>query len=232
MYEAVRVAADGRTTPARFAATVADAGFDGIVLAVDASDQVDVDAESLLEEYGIDVAAGIEITADEKGTVATTVSDRRGETPALFVRGGVPEINRYAVETDTVDVLRDPMAGEGDVNHVLVKAAVENDVRIEVALGRVLRESGGPRVQALRDLRKLVDLLEHYDAPFVVSADPRIHLDVRAPRALLALGDQIGLGAERVREGLAEWGTILAENRERLSPEAIADGVRRGRYEE
>ncbi|MFB6094266.1 MAG: RNase P subunit p30 family protein [Halanaeroarchaeum sp.] len=231
MYEAVRVAAEGRTTPARFGATVADAGFDGVVLAADASSPVDVDPEPIADEYGIDVVAGIEVTAREKGQVASAVSDRRDETAALLVRGGVPEINRYAVETPTVDVLRDPMAGEGDVNHVLVKAAVENDVRIEVSLGRVLRASGGPRVQALRDLRKLVDLLEHFEAPFAVSADPRVHLDVRGPRALLALGDRIGLDAQMVREGLEEWETIVAENRERLSPEAIAAGIRRGRYD-
>ncbi|MFC6737455.1 ribonuclease P, partial [Halolamina salina] len=54
----------------------------------------------------------------------------------------------------------------------------------------------------------------------------------RAPRELAAVGEQIGFGAEAVRDGLAEWGRLAARNRERLSDSFISPGVQRGRYEE
>ena len=232
MYDAVQVQAGGRTTTARFAATAAEVGFDGIVVANTHDNRADVDVPRIQSEYGIDVVSGVEVATSDKGVASSAIANRRPKTVVLMVRGGTPTINRYAVETPAVDVLRNPMAGNGDVNHVLVKAAVRNDVRIEVNLGRVLRASGGPRVQALRGLRKLRDLLEYHDAPLVVTADPKTHLQVRGPRELIAVGDRIGFDEETIRRGLTEWRRIAETNREKLSPEYIAEGVRRGRYEE
>lgn len=232
MYEAVRVEAGGPTTPARFAATVADAGFDGLVVANRHEKRAEYDPDRLRDAYGIDVVEGIEIATTDKGVASTEITNFREQTTVLLVRGGTEAMNRYAVETPAVDVLRDPLGNDGDVNHVLVKTAVENDVRIEVTLGPVLRKSGGPRVQALRGLRKLREILDHYDAPFVVSADPAVHLAVRAPRELLAVGQQIGFTEEQVRAGLEEWRTIADTNRRRLSPDYVADGVRIGRGED
>jgi len=232
MYDAVQVAADGRTTPARFAATAADAGFDGVVLATRHDDQAEFDPQTIREAYGIDVVDGVEIVTTEKGPASAAISNLRRDTTVLLVRGGTPTINRYAVESPAVDVLRAPLADDGDVNHVIVKAAARNDVRLEVNFGPVLRASGGERVQALRGLRKLRELLEHFDAPFVVSADATTHLQVRAPRELVALGERIGFDRKQLRAGLAEWGSIVTTNRDRRSEEYVAEGVRRGRDEE
>lgn len=232
MYEAVGVESGGRSTAARFAATAANAGFDGVVLASRPGDLVDVDADAIEDTYGIDVVGGVEITSDDRGEIRGTVSSVRSETTVLAVRGGTAKKNRYVAETPGVDVLRAPLVGEGDVNHVIVKTAKNNGVRIEVNLGRVLRASGGRRVQALRKLRKLRELLDHYDAPFVVSADPGTHLEIRGPRELVAVGEHIGFGSDRIRSGLEEWEAIAARNREKRSSSYVADGVRRGRYEE
>lgn len=232
MYEAVRVESEGRSTAARLAATAADAGFDGVILALRSDDRIDVDAAAMEDAYSLDVIEGVEIASDDRGTIRSTVSSVRSETTILTARGGTPKMNRFVAETPGVDVLRAPLVGEGDVNHVIVKAAKRNDVRIEVNLGRVLRASGGRRVQALRGLRKLRELLAHYDAPFVVSGDPATHLEVRGPRELVAVGEEIGLGGERVRSGLDEWSVVAATNREKRSSSYVADGVRRGRYEE
>jgi ribonuclease P/MRP protein subunit RPP1 len=117
------------------------------------------------------------------------------------------------------------MAGNGDVNHVLAEAAAEHAVALEVDLSPVLRSSGGRRTRAIAGLRKLRDLIEHAGAPHVVSADPRSHLHVRAPRELLALGEAIGLDREWIEAGLREWGRIAARNRERLSEAYVAPGV-------
>lgn len=232
MYDAVRVEAEGRSTAARFAATMADAGFDGTVLATPPDGLQDIDLEGIREESTVDVVDGVEISTSDKGAVSEAISTVRSETTVLAVRGGTPTINRFVVERPAVDVLRAPLVGEGDVNHVIVKAAKRNDVRIEVNLGRVLRGSGGPRVEALRGLRKLRELLEHFETPYVVSADPTTHLEVRGPRELIAVGEQIGFDEQGVRAGLEEWGVIAAENREKRSSSFVADGVRRGTYEE
>lgn len=232
MYEGVRVAAEGPTTVSRFAATVSRVGYDGLVVRNRQSAPAPFDPDALADRYGIDVVLGIEIDTPEKSVASGAIGNRRQSVDVLVVRGRNPQINRYAVETERVDVLADPMSGEGDVNHVIAKSAAANEVALEVDLGHVLRQSGGARVRALRGLRKLRDLIEAFDVPYVVSAAPETHLQVRAPRELLAVGEQIGFDRGAIRKGLETWGTIAARNSRRRDPDFIAPGVRRGRPDE
>lgn len=226
MYEAVHVESEGETTPGRFALTVSRAGFDGMVVRNLQSSMAEVDVDGLNEEYGIDVVRGIEITARDKATASGAIGNRRPEAEILLLRGRDPELNRFAVESPRVDVLADPMGGDGDVNHVIAEAAAQNGVALEVNLGPVLRETGGTRVRAIRRLRKLRELIEDADAPFVVSGAPRTHLDVRGPRELLAVGAQIGFDREQLRAGLETWGQIAERTRRRRDPSQVAPGVR------
>ncbi|MFB6110725.1 MAG: RNase P subunit p30 family protein [Halodesulfurarchaeum sp.] len=226
MYEGVRVHAGGGTTPARFALTAARAGFDGLVLRNRQSAPVDAEAGTLADRYGIDVVRGIEITAREKSAASGAIGNRRPETDVLLLRGRDPEMNRFAVETPRVDVLADPMGGAGDVNHVIANAAARNGVALEVTLGPVLRQSGDDRVRAIQGLRKLRELIEDAGAPFVVSAAPETHLQVRGPRELLAVGELIGFDREQIEAGLDRWGEIARRNRARRDPAVVSPGVR------
>lgn len=228
MYEAVHAHPDGDSTAARFARTAADAGFDGVVVR---ARETAPDYAALDGAYDVNVVDAAEVVADGPEGASGAVGHLRSERTLLLVRGGTPRLNRFAVEQERVDVLTSPLAGEGDVDHVVVRTARDNGVRLEVDLGPVLRSDGGPRVQALQRLRKLRELLEHYDAPFVVSANPASHLQLRAPRELRALGEAVGFTADQITTGLAEWGRIAARNRERRSETFIGPGVQRGRYE-
>lgn len=235
MYEAVYAHPDAdaerrrRSTVARQVKTAAEYGFDGVVVR---SGPIDYDAADLAGTHGVDVVRGVEVVADRPESASGAVGNYRPECELLLVRGGTDALNRFAAEQDRVDVLARPFSGDGDVNHVVVEAAKAHGVRLEFDLGPVLRTEGGARVQHLRKLRKLRELVDHYDAPFVVSATPTSHLELRAPRELVALGEQLGVPADDVRAGLAEWKRIAERNRERRSESFISPGVERGRYEE
>jgi ribonuclease P/MRP protein subunit RPP1 len=229
LYEAVHAHPDGDTTAARYAKTAAEYGFDGMVVR---TREATYDAAELAERYDIDVVRGIEVDAPNPEAASGAVGNHRSECLLLSVRGGTRALNRFAVEQDRVDVLSRPFSGDGDVNHVLVKAAVEHGVRLEFDLRPVLCEDGGSRVRHLRNLRKLRELVAYYDAPYVVSANPESHLGLRAPRELSALGETIGFDDGAIQRGLAEWGRIAAANRERFSDSFISPGVQRGRYTE
>ncbi len=232
MYEAVHAHPDGDSTVARFAATAASVGYDGVVVRSRSDARPEVDYEAVGEEYGVDVVSGVELDAEDASHASGALGDLREDATVLAVRGGTPELNRFVAESERADVLAGPMRGGGDVNHVVVKAAKRNAVHVEFDFSRVLRASGGERVQALRGLRKLRELVDHYDAPYVVSADPTSHLQLRAPRELLAVGEEIGFERDRIRTGLEAWGELATRNRHRTSEEFIAEGVERGRYEE
>ena len=247
MYEAVHAYPDGEATVARHAATAARHGYDGIVVrtreALDAagaggddgagSDESPVrDPDALRERYGVDVVDAVEIDADDPTSASGAVGNDRSDRTVVCVVGGDDALNRFAVEQPRVDVLVRPMSRDGDFNHVLAKAARDNGVHVEFDFGPALRATGGKRVRALADLRKLREIVSHYDAPHVVSANARSHLQIRAPRELVAVGEAVGFDAEWVREGLRAWGEIADRNRERRSEAFIQPGVRLGTYEE
>lgn len=232
MYEAVHAHPDGERTVARVAATAADYGFEGVVVRNHSNARTEYDADRLSEECGIDVVEGIEIRADDPQQASGAVGNYRPSTTIVAVEGGTNALNRFAVENEKVDVLAGPMAAEGDINHVLAKAAVENGVRLEFDLSGVLRTSGGRRVRTIQSLRKLYEIVDYYDAPYVVSAAPRSQLELRAPRELEALGEQIGFSREFIETGLAEWGRLAERNRHVASESFIEPGVERGKYEE
>jgi ribonuclease P/MRP protein subunit RPP1 len=242
-YAAVHARPEGDATVARMALTAAESGYAGVVV----RNHGDADAtpaeeppedpgggayapDRVIDAYDIDVVPAVEIRTDDRGQAGTLLSRYRDERVIVCVHGG--SLNRWAVEDPRVDVLAHPTRGEGDLNHVLVKAAARNGVRLEFDLSRVLRRTGGKRVQAVRGLRKQREIVAHYDAPFVVSADPTSHLELRSPRDLRAVGEVVGFDPERVSAGLREWGRLAARNRERLGEDFIAPGVHRGRYEE
>lgn len=232
MYEAVHATPDGNSSVARHARTAADYGFSGIVVRNHGDDRTEYDPERIREASGIDVVRGVEIRADSPEQASGYLGNYRDDYTVLVVHGGTDALNRFAVEQERVDVLAHPMRGEGDFNHVLAKAAAENGVRVEFDFEPVLRAEGGPRVQALADTRKLRELVEKYDAPYVVSANPTSHLQLRGPRELKAVGERIGFSREGIEGGLREWGRLAERNRERRSESFIEPRVRRGRYEE
>ena len=231
MYEAVHAHPDGDSTVSRFAREAARAGFDGVVVrsrgALD-----DGDAAAVAERVGEDVVDAVEIVADDPESASGAVGNFRRKHTVVCVRGGSDRLNRFAVEQPRVDVLTRPTAGGGDFNHVLARAARDNGVRVEFDFGPLLRADGGRRVRALKRTRKLRDLVRAYDAPFVVSANPRSHLQMRAPRELRALGEAVGFEGDEIEAGLREWGRLAARNRERTSEAFVEPGVRLGRYDE
>ena len=229
MYEAAHAHPDGESTVARLAATAADYGFEGLVVRNHGDARADFDAGRIREAYDLDVVRGVEIRADGPSQASGYLGAHREDATVLLLHGGSTALNEFAVRQERVDVLAHPMR-DGDLNHVLVKAAKEYGVRLEVDLAAVLRASGGRRVRAVSGLRKLRELIEAFDAPYVVSADPASHLELRAPRELVAVGEAIGFDRGAIEAGLAEWGRIAAANRERTSEAFVEPGVRRGRY--
>ncbi|MFB6179605.1 MAG: RNase P subunit p30 family protein [Halorientalis sp.] len=227
MYEAVHARLDGTSTVSRLARTVSEYGFSGIVVRNHGDQRHDADLERVRERFELDIVDAVEVRADDPSRASGYVGNYRTEKTLVCVHGGSERINRFAVEHPTVDVLAHPMDG-GDFNHVLAKEAAHNGVRIEFSLARVLRVAGGRRVQAVQDLRKLRELVEYYDVPFVVSADPRSHLHLRAPRELCAVGAAIGFTPEQIEQGLTEWGRLAERNRERQADAFVEPGVWRG----
>ncbi|WP_372478898.1 RNase P subunit p30 family protein [Halomicrobium sp. HM KBTZ05] len=225
MYAAVHARPDGQSTVARMAQTASQYGYDGIVVRNHGDCAATFDAEAIADEYDVAVVEGIEVRASDPSRASGLVGNHRSSKTIVAVHGDSVAINRFAVEQPTVDVLAHPTRGDGDVNHVLAKAAADNGVRLEFSLHDVLHETGGTRVRHIQSLRKLRELVEHYDVPYVVSGDPHSHLQLRAPRDLIALGETIGFSPDQIETGLREWAALIERNRRRQSDAFVEPGV-------
>lgn len=231
MYAAVHAHPDGDATVARFALAARERGFDGVVVRNHGDARAEYDAERVAAAHGVDVVEGVEITAEDPERASGYLGTCRDRYTVVALAGGTTALNRFGVRQDRVDVLAHPTAG-GEFDHVMAREAADHGVRLEVNLADVLRADGGRRVRAIQALDRLRRLVEKYDAPYVVSGDPASHLQLRAPRELVAVGEVVGFTAEQVRAGLAEWGRLAARNRERRSDAFVEPGVRKGRYAE
>lgn len=232
MYETAHARPDGESTVARLAHTAAEYGYDGLVVRNHGDASPEYDQEGLAETYGVDVVDGVEIRTDDPSRASGFVGNYRDRRTIVAIHGGSVEMNRFAVEQPAVDVLAHPLAEDGDVNHVIARTAAENGVHIEWSLRDVLRGDGGRRVEAVRGLRKLRELIEQYDAPYVVSADATSHLQLRAPRELRALGEVLDCSPAWIDAGLTAWGEIAERNRTRTGDRFVEPGVRLGRDED
>ena len=224
MYEGVHAHPDGEATVARHALTAGEYGYDGIVVRNHGDRQTDYDPATVAAETGVDVVDGIELRSDDRAQLSGLVSQYRDDRTILAVHGGDDDINRFACEEPMVDVLAHPMADEGDVNHVLAKAAKQNHVHVEFDFSPVFTTDGGTRVQALRDLRKLRDIVSYYDTPYVVSLNPDSHLALRAPREVVAVAGEAGFDSAGTRGGLPAGGRLARRHRDRRPPSFIGAG--------
>lgn len=227
-YAAVRARPDGASTVARLAKTAAEYGYEGIVVRNHGDESASYDPAAVRDATGIDVVAGVEVRADDPSSASGYVGNYRQDHAVVAVHGGDPAINRFAVEQPAVDVLAHPMRDGGDLNHVLAKAAAENGVRLELDIGPVLRGAGGGRVRAVAALRKQWELIEQYDVPYVLCDGASSHLELRAPRELVAVCEQLDIDPDFARAGLREWGQLAERNRERHSERFVEPGVWRG----
>lgn len=234
MYEAVTAHPAGESTVARLALTAAEFGYDGIVVRNPGDRLPEYDPGTIGAEYDLDVVEGVEITAEDPSRASGFLGNHRPKRTIVAVRGGTAAMNRFAVEQAPVDVLARPFGGLADgasadagVDHVIAKTAAENGVRIEFSLAPLLHASGGTRVRAIQNLRRLRELVDQYDAPYVVTAGAATHLELRAPRELAALGDVVGFSEDAVMDGLREWRALAARNRERQSAAYVEPGVKR-----
>ncbi len=220
MYDAVET---GDAAADRFVATAARLGYDGLVLRGLAPDAVP-------DDHGVDAVPAVTVDADPE-RAGSLVRDRRETATLLVVRGGTVARNRFATGEPRVDVLAGAVGPDAfPFDDVLARAAAREGVRVAFDLGPVLRATSGSRVRAIAALSRLRDLVETNDTPHVVTAGADTPLELRDPRALAAVGEAAGLSAEFVREGLREWGRLVARNRDRAGDDWVMPGVRRGRY--
>lgn len=219
MYEVVHVGGS-RTTPARFASTAAEYGYDGIVVRGEITEAA---CDRIGVEFDIDVVRGAVVAGEDRNEVAQAIASTRAT--AEIVSGTAPDerMQRFLAQREHLDTLNP----DGTIPHTIAKLARDHGIAIEIDLGPVLRERGTNRVSAMRTLRRVIRIVDHYDLPYVIGTNPSSHLELRAPRELMALGPYLGFDTEAVEAGLERWGELARRARRARDDRFIEPGVER-----
>lgn len=219
MYEAVRLPGDRSTTPTRFVVAASRLGYDGIVLQWPAGAHQGLEA---VEDHDIDVVRGISIEAAERGDAARAIAQARSWAEIVT---GIPadrEIQRFIAQRPALDVL----VPTDDIEHTTAKVARDHGIAIAFDLEEVLRQTGPARVGRLRALRRLATIVEHFEVPYVVTANANSHLALRAPRELRSLGSLVDTTPEFIERGLTRWRALAERTRRNRDDRFIEPGVR------
>lgn len=125
---------------------------------------------------------------------------QRSDAEVLIYRGGDDELHKKVAEHGEVEVILSPERGRKDsgIDHVIAKAAAENNVAIGFNL-RQLFTSKKQRTHVLKHWRRNLKLCEKYGAMKLMTTGAEEVNHLRAPRDAASIIDSLGFkGKEAV----------------------------------
>lgn len=192
----------GEDSPGAMAERAEELGFTGFVVAdtVQGPEDVEraqeaVDALDTPLDTPLDVRVGARIRAQDGSDLKDQLRAVRDRVDVVIAHGGSVEVNRAATGDTRVDVLAHPERGRKDpgIDHVMAKQAAENRVALGLTLRPLLHASRRDRAHRLSNLRELVRLATHFDAPMITVSGARSVMELRAPRELAAFPGILGM---------------------------------------
>jgi ribonuclease P/MRP protein subunit RPP1 len=173
---------------------------------------------------GVDVALGLEIHG-KPSQIQSLAKSVRGECELIVVKGGTEEANRAALEAPEVDMLVGHALENGacGMNHILARLGAKNNVAVCFDLWEIVQAYKKTRSNLLTAMMETARFVRKYKCPFVLSSGAMSEWDMRGASELIAFGKFLGFQEDQCRKALS--GSILAENRKRLSGKWVMPGV-------
>jgi len=167
----------------------------------------------------IDLVSCVEISAQGVKELKRKISKARKIVDIVIVSGGDYKINRAAAEDSRVDILSHPEYKRMDsgVDHIIARAAGENNVAIEINFHEILETFRKIRAHVLGHMRNNIHLALEYNVPIVITSSALNKWELRGPRELAAIGQAIGMSLEDSMKSVSDIPKgIVDENRRKL----------------
>lgn len=151
--------------------------------------------EPLPTVEGIDIINAIMLKPSFPDDLNRQAEKVRDKCEILMVHGGNYDINRSACENPLIDILCHPELGRKDsgLDHIVVKAAADNKVAIEINFREILESYKRQRVHILSSMRKNVKLCTKYEANVITASGAISKWNLRSGRDLAAITYLLGL---------------------------------------
>lgn len=192
------------------------------------SDKVD-QLRKICRESGVELATRVDLIPKSRRELLNSLRKlrRRFEVVNVFCASKV--VARQAAKDRRVDLLSFPVAKHPKVffDHAEAKLASNALACLEIDVQPLLLLRGFARVRLLSVLRREVATAKSLKVPIVLSSGATDIRFLRKPQDLASLGMLFGLDLPLALEALSNTPLRIVErNRQKLSPDYVASGVR------
>lgn len=222
---------EGTSSLEELASTAKQLGYKGICFSAyyKGEDQIKKLKEEIAKvKQKIDIEIFLGFEARSVKELSMLVKKRR-MFDILLVHGGDLRLNRTACETPEVDILTHPEFERFDsgLNDVLIKAAVRNNVVIEMNFREILITNKKSRSRVLFNIEQNVRLAKKFKAPIILCSGAVSHLELKDPQVMISMATQLGLELNEAKNSITKVPErIVKQIKERKNEKWIMRGVR------
>ncbi|MDM7939239.1 MAG: RNase P subunit p30 family protein [Methanothrix sp.] len=211
-YECMKAYPEGSASASRLALTAKQLGYEGLIICNAEPSKVFrlKDTEHI---KGIKVILGAEVTATNPRALKGSISALRSRYPFLMVYGATEELVRSACEDPNVDMLLCHHDARRSMSIATARAAMKNQVAIGFDLSPLMLLRGSSRARWLEAAQRNLQMARKFDLSTIITMHARSHLDLKAPRDLLALAEVVGFEPDEAQAALMRPGRLIELNR-------------------
>lgn len=157
--------------------------------------------------------SGIEIVASNKNELKNRLAKSR-DFDYVIVQGGNEHVNRLAVSDSRVDILAHLERGRKDsgIDPFVARQAKENNVSIEISLRNLILRKGNQRVNALKNIERLLMFSRKYGSDIIVTSGARSRLELRSGDGVLQLLRLLGFNDTEAEAAMVTVPRGILEN--------------------
>jgi len=201
----------------------------GVTLAYNASLESIEELRRICSEAGVDLATRVDLAPKTSHELLSGLRRLRRRFELVSVFCASKPVARQAAKDRRVDVLSFPAwePRRRFFDRAEAELASEASASLEVDVALLLLLESFQRIRLLSCLRREVAIARGFNVPVILSSGAASEHLLKKPGELAALATLFDMSSERALESLSEVPlSIVRRNREKLSPDFVAPGIR------
>lgn len=185
--------------------------------------------QSICKEAAIDFASRVDLKPKTSGELIHFLRKLRRKFEIIAVVCESKAIARQAAKDRRVDLLNFPAADfrRRFFDEAEAELASKSLASVEIDIKPLLTLEGPARIRLLSKLRRETAIAKHFHVPIVVSSGATDELTMRKPLEMAAITVLFDMDKASAIEAVSKNPlAIVKRNKEKLSPEFIAPGIR------
>lgn len=184
--------------------------------------------KQLSREYGVDLAARIDLTPRSKTQLLRDLKESQGTFEVTAVHTVSEHLAKIAIRDDRVDLISIASKSSGAAfRPSIARLIAPTSKAVEFELSSLTLSKGQERIDLLSRMRRCVRLAKIFHVNVVISSGATDKYLLRSPMDQASIAHLIGMNLSTALDSLSIVPlSILERNRARLDPRQIYSGVK------